>query len=117
VFLLLGRASIHYKFLISIICSYSFKVYFEIIAGPHVLPVRGQKETYRGWFDEQMEKNLGPIAEDVDAEVEVDGQLGEVVDAEVEVDGQLEEVVDAEVDIDGQLEDDPEVPFELEGVS
>ena len=50
-----------------------------------------------------MEKNLGPIAE--------------VVDAEVEVDGQLEEVMDAEVDIDGQLEDDPEVPFEFKGVS
>jgi len=103
VFVLLGRASIHYKFLLSIICSYSFKVYFEIIAGPSILPVRGQKENYQVWFDEQMEKNLGPIAE--------------VVDAEVEVDGQLEEVMDAEVDIDGQLEDDPEVPFEFKGVS
>ena len=101
--MLLGRASIHYKFLLSIICSYSFKVYFEIIAGPSILPVRGQKENYQVWFDEQMEKNLGPIAE--------------VVDAEVEVDGQLEEVMDAEVDIDGQLEDDPEVPFEFKGVS
>ena len=115
--MLLGRASIHYKFLLSIICSYSFKVYFEIIAGPSILPVRGQKENYQVWFDEQMEKNLGPIAEVVDAEVEVDGQLEEVVDAEVEVDGQLEEVMDAEVDIDGQLEDDPEVPFEFKGVS
>lgn len=91
---LLGKASIHYRFLLSIICSYSFKIYYEIIAYSSdrpVFPTRSHKELYKVWFDNYMEKDMGPIEEVADGEVDVDDEA------------------------DGQLED--EVFYELEGVS
>jgi hypothetical protein len=91
---LLKIASIHYRFLLYLICSSSFKDYFELMKasfGQSMLPDRKLMKVY-----------LGQVA---DAEV----VNAEVVDAEV-VDA---EVVDAEVEVDWPEED--EAPFE--GVS
>lgn len=96
-FKLLKRASTHYRFLLYLICSSSFKNYFDVIAnlpGETVLPDRGHINSY-DFFFRRFEPKM-------DME-----QIGEVVDAEVE----------AEVEADGQLEDEAidEAPFE--GVS
>ena len=63
---LLKNASTHYRFLLYLICSSSFKTYFDVIKeslGSSILPIRGDMKLY----------------------------IGQVVDAAVEVDGQLED--------------------------
>jgi hypothetical protein len=88
------RASTHYRFLLSLVCSASFKNYFSMITdtqGRAVLPVRQQRVTYVG-YSNKFRSNVA-----VGAEVEP------VEDEQLE-DEQLK---------DEQLED--EAPFE--GVS
>ena len=75
VFDLLKMASNHYRFLLTIICSNSFKVYFEMLKDlqmQHVLPVREQRDLY----EEYLQGFRSSVAEDVkqirDAEVEAD---------------------------------------------
>jgi hypothetical protein len=102
VFDLLKIASNHYRFLLVIICSSSFKAYFEMIKetqGQNVLPVREQ----RGLYDEYSQKFQTNDAKDVkqieDAEVDVK----QIEDAEVEAD-ELEAEVEAEVELGAEVE-------------
>ena len=100
---LLKRASTHYRFLLSLICSSSFKTYFNMITASDsfkksLLPVRDQRKLYADSVSFQFDS-----AEDTE-------QIGVREFMDVEDDS---EVVDAEVNVDDRLED--EAPSE--GVS
>jgi hypothetical protein len=90
VFDLLQKASNHYRFLLVIICSTSFKTYFEMImvgSMGYLLPVREQRNTY-GAFKRGFQPS---IATDSDVK-----QPDELEDVAVEAD----EWEDAEVEAD-----------------
>lgn len=82
VLMLLKRGTTHYRFLLYLICSSSFKNYFDMI-GNFVLPVRRQKLLYIG-YSRKFRSNTRHTTEDVE-------QIGQDVDYEVEADVQLED--------------------------
>jgi hypothetical protein len=83
----LRRAGTHYKFLLSVICSTSFKAYFDMITaslGQALLPSRRSRYLYDGYL-----RRFGSNISLEPTEMVVDAEAG-VVDAEVDVDMQME---------------------------
>jgi len=88
VLMLLKRGTTHYRFLLYLICSSSFKNYFDMI-GTFVLPVRRQKLLYIGYsrkFRSNTTEDVEQIGQDVDYEVEADVQLEDEAPFEGEAD-------------------------------
>jgi hypothetical protein len=82
------RARTHYKFLLSVICSTSFKAYFDMIMasrGQSLLPFRRHRYLYDSYL-----RQFGSNISLEPTEMVVDAEAG-VVDTEVDVDMQMED--------------------------